>query len=167
MKLIRSWMYVVLLMSLVFGALPPLRLEQAAAQIGAPRPCQVPAGFIDPVEIQFADDTTTPRLLSPRDLSYIAPGSNNVPIGITIEWALTGASIGASNEYEVLFTGTWGIPRTGGLTFDGGRGAIVIAVEGDLVLLVCDGNGEIDTNEGDEISMPLPAASPVQQSPQV
>lgn len=159
MKLIRGCIYVVLLMSLICGTLPPLRMEQAAAQLGAPRPCQPPAGFTDPVQILFADDTTTPRLLGSDDLRHIAPGSSNVPLGITTEWAKTGVSSEANNANEVLFTGSWAIPRTGALTFDGGRGAIVTAVAGDLVLLVCDGKGEIDTTERDEQSMLLPVGS--------
>lgn len=165
MKLIRGSALLVLLLLLAVGPIATLDNigAQSAAVANSPlKPCQQPAGFATPVEINFSTASTAPRLLGDRDFMSIIGGNGNLwpQAGISIAWTISGWQLGEPGLYdEVLFTGTWGIPRTGALTFGGGYGAVITAHTGDLVLLVCGADGEIDYVENDGMSTPLAAGS--------
>jgi hypothetical protein len=164
MKLVRSIGFLVVLISLSLGGAPVLRSTEGAAQLPMPHPCQEPDGFNEPVDIHAATASTEPRLLSDRDILTLDPATPRPEVNIGIEWAWFGWGDNSANDNEVLYSGLWAIPRTGALTFDGGRGAFITVEAGDVVLLVCGADGEIDTIEGDNQTTQLAEGSstPVQ-----
>lgn len=158
MKLVRSFVFLVVLLALAFGAIP------ATAQDGseplmppASWPCVLPAGA---TAASVVDAASTPRLLSDAEIAVLLPSmSPPPPSGLLISWAWAGWTVSAANVNEVIYAGLWGLPQNSALTLDGGRGAIVSVLAGTVDLLACGADGEYDQTEGDAASNTLGAGS--------
>lgn len=152
MKLVRSFAFFVVLVGLAFAAFPAASPARAQGARPTPHPCQEPAGFDQPVADAWVEtDSTAPRLLGVRDAMEMLPGPEFPQAGLSIAWANFGWGAGSAFWQEVLYSGLWALPRTGALTLDGGRGAVVTVHTGEVVLLVCGAGGFIDTQYGDGV----------------
>lgn len=160
MKFVRNMYLSVLVLALAIGVLFVVPGSEARAQYGPfPRPCQQPSEFTTPIELTSSTDSTQPRLMTEWDARAMHVTNPVAGTGLSIEWSFSGWTDGSTLGGEVLFSGLWALPRTGALTFGGGWGALVTVEAGDVVLLVCGQDGEIDTTPNDGQSMALPAGS--------
>jgi hypothetical protein len=74
---------------------------------------------------------------------------------MTLSWASLDWDGGDANANQIVFGATWSLPLTGALTIERGIGATVKADRGEIVLLVCGGDGEIDTVPEDGQTIPV------------
>jgi hypothetical protein len=146
MKLVRNLMVLTLTLSLAFSTTVIQEDRNVSAQNGVTqRPCGQPDGVGMPVDLTNSTPSTEPRL------PYHLFG------GLAVEWA-GGDWSDADDTFfvnkTVLFV-PLSIPWTGAVTIENGIGATVEAQQGNLVLMVCGGSGEIDLVPDDQSTTTL------------
>ncbi len=139
MKLVRNLLVLALTLMLAFSTMVIQGDRQISAQEAgaAQRPCGQPEGISRPVDLANSTPSTEPRLSMFQALG--------------VEWAGTDWNDADQTVFSVPLT----IPLTGAVTFENGIGVTVSATQGNLVLLVCGGSGEIDQIPEDGASTTL------------